>query len=63
MKTVSFSKTFQKGHDAVPEILEHVMKAIETDEHFPAGNLQHEPPDPQQLLKFKYCITVRKFYL
>lgn len=64
MKTVSYSKTFQKGDDVLPEILDFVVSNIEVDDVTPeASSGELTPPDPQQNLKFKYVVSVRKFYL
>jgi hypothetical protein len=65
MKTISFSKTFQKGEDAIPEILDFVMSKVETEPHDDKGNLSEflESLEETTPLKFKYVVSVRKFYL
>ncbi len=64
MRTISFSKTFKKGDEAFPDMLDFVMNNIETEDTTPEANSgELQPPDPQDSLKFKYVITVRKFYL
>jgi len=67
MRNASKSKTFQKGEDAIPEILDFVVNAIESEHYQPEGTQYSgdglTPHDPQDLLKFKYIITVRKFFL
>lgn len=63
----SKSKTFQKGDDAIPDILEFVMNNIEAETYQPEGTqYSHDglsPYDPQELLKHKYIITVTKLTL
>jgi len=63
MKT-SKSKTFQKGDDAIPDILEFVMSNIETHDYQPEGVSSYNdgltPHDPVSELKAKYVVTVTK---
>ncbi len=64
MKTQSKSKTFQKGDDAIPEILDFVSSNIETTDWQPEGVASYAdgltPHDPRADLNFKYVITVTK---
>lgn len=66
MRTQSKSKTFHKGDDALSEILDFVMGSIETDDYTPEGTEwsggEPGPHDPRHDLKFKYVITVTKFF-
>lgn len=66
MRTKSKSKTFHKGDDATAEILDFVMSNLETDDYTPEGTDwsggEPGPFDPRSDLKFKYVITLTKFY-
>ena len=60
----SKSKTFHKGDDVIPEILDFVISQIETTDYTPEGTAGYidglSPHDPRQDLNFNYTITVTK---
>lgn len=62
MKTKS--KTFQKGDDVIPDILEFVMQNIETHDYQPEGISSYNdgltPHDPVSELKHKYVIVIKQ---
>ena len=62
-KTESKSKTFQKGDDAIPDILDFVMKNIETTDYEPEGANDLTPSDLRQDLNWKYTVTVTRYYI